>query len=214
MKKIGLLLLCCGVMCASAGCLSDKNEKDKTPVELPGKAEPYTVEDGVFDINAVRSNINIKGVHFDLPLPLSELGKDWKYELYDRKDYGLPEGSGYARLFYDGEEMATVSLENCYSGHEKKSVIYSVSISSSDCDIYGIVPMSSTVSDVERLLGKPDEENRIEIPYTHTYTYGVLNGEDKNGVIRAHCVVVDFDENDVADFVKITYSDISEAAMK
>ena len=214
MKKLCLLLLCCGVICSSVSCIGYENTKDRTPVELPDKVEPYTVEDGVFDINAVRSNINIKGVHFDLPLPLSELGKDWKYELYDRKDYDLPEGSGYARLFYKGDEMATVSLENCYSGHEKKSVIYSVSISSSDCDIYGIVPMSSTVSDVERLLGKPDDEQKMEIPFKHTYTYGVLNGEDKNGVIRAQCVVVDFDENDVADFVKITYSDISEAVMK
>ena len=198
-------------MCASAGCLSDKNAKDKTPVELPAKVEPYTVQDGVFDIDAVRSSINIKGEHFYFPMRLSELGTGWKYVLYDRKDYDLPEGSGYADLFYDGKEMATVSLENCYSGHEKKSVIYSISISSPDCDIYGIVPMSSTVSDVERLLGSPDDEQKMEIPFKHTYTYGVLSGEDQNGVIRAHCLVVDFDENDVADFVKITYSDISEA---
>ena len=214
MKKLCLLFLCCGVICSSVSCIGYKGKKDKTPVELPPKVEPYTVEDGVFDIDAVRSNINIKGEHFYFPMRLSELGKGWKYELYDRKDYDLPEGSGYARLFLNGTEMATVSLENCYTGRENESVIYSIAITSRDCDIYGIVPLSSAVSDVERLFGKPDDEQKMEIPFMHTYTYGVLSGEDQNGVIRGQCVVVDFDENDVADFVKITYSDISEAVQE
>ncbi|MBR5681949.1 MAG: hypothetical protein IKW96_01535 [Ruminococcus sp.] len=214
MKRIYLLLLCCAIMCASAGCLSDSESGDKTPVELPPKVEPYTVEDGVFDVDAVRSNINMKGMHFDLPLPLSDLDKGWKYELYDRNDYGLSEGSGYARLKYNGSEMAAVSLENCYTGKEKESVIYSISITRQDCDIYGIVPSESTAADVEKLLGKPDEEQTMEIPFKHTYTYGILKGEDQNDVVRGHYLIVDFDENGIVDFLKLTYSDISEAENK
>lgn len=214
MKRIYLLLLCCAIMAASAGCLGEREPKDKTPVELPPKVEPYTVEDGVFDIDAVRSNINMKGMHFDLPLPLSDLEKGWKYELYDRNDYGLKEGSGYARLTYNGTEMAAVSLENCYTGKEKKSVIYSISIDDQDCDIYGIVPLRSTVEDVEKLLGKPDEEQSMEIPFKHLYTYGILKGTDQNDVVRGHYLIVDFDENGVVDFLKLTYSDISEPGQK
>lgn len=214
MKKLCLALLCCGVMCSSVSCIGYKGKKDKTPVELPPKVEPYTVEDGVFDIDAVRSNINIKGVHFDIPLPLSELGSEWTYELYDRKDYDLKEGSGYARLFLNGTEMATVSLENCYSGRENESVIYSVAITSRDCSIYGIVPLQSTLADVEKALGKPTDESKMDIPFMHTYTYGILKGEDNNDIVRGHSIVVDFDDKEVVDFVKIVYSDISEEEQK
>ena len=210
MKRIYLLLLCCVIMGVSASCLSDGETKDKTTVELPPKVEPYTVEDGVFDVDAVRSNININNMHFELPLHLSELKNGWKYELYDRNDYGLKDGSGYAKLIYKDTEVADVSLENCYTGKEKNSVIYSISITSSECDIYGIVPSCSSVADVEKLLGKPDEEQKMEIPFKHIYTYGVLKGEDQNDVVRGHCLVVDFDENGVVDFLKFTYSDISE----
>ena len=215
MKRPALLLLCCTLMCTSVGCLKRGDiPKDATPVDMPPKVEPYTVEDGSFDVHAVRSNINIKGEHFDLPQPLSELGEGWTYELLDRKDYDLREGSGYAKLFFNGTEMATVSLENCYSGKEDKSVIYSISIQTSDCDIYGIVPLVSTAEDVEKLLGKPDDEQNMEVPFKHTYTYGVLNGTDHNGIVRGHSIVVDLDEKGVVDFLKITYSDITDAEMK
>ena len=209
MKRIYLFLLCCVVMGAFVSCLGESNSKNKTPVELPPKVEPYTVENGAFDVDAVRSNININNMHFDFPLLLSDLKKGWKYELYDRSDYGLKEGSGYANLIYNGTEVAAVSLENCYTGKEKESVIYSISISSSDCDIYGIVPFNSTIADVEKLLGMPDEMQTMATPYKHTYIYGDLKGVDQNKVIRGQYLVVDFDENGVVDFLKLTYSVIS-----
>ena len=48
----------------------------------------------------------------------------------------------------------------------------------------------------------------------HTYTYGILKGEDNNDIVRGHSIVVDFDDKEVVDFVKIVYSDISEEEQK
>ncbi len=214
MKRPLLLLLCCVLTGTAVSCLSDGSGKYKTPVEMPPKVEPYTVEEGTFDVNAVRSNINLKGMHFDLPQPLSDLDKGWSYELYDRKDYGLEEGSGCARLLYKGDEVATISLENCYTGKEGKSVIYSVSIRNSDCSIYGIIPLETKAEDVERLLGAPDEEQKTDDPFMHVYSYGIINGTDSNGVVRGQSIVVDLNEKGIVDFVKITYSDISGELMK
>ena len=209
MKKIYLLLLC-GVMFTAAGCLEKKEVSVEVPqIDVAPTLEPYTVADGVFDVDAVRSNITIKGQHFDLPVKLSSLGSEWEYRFYSRSEYGLKNGSGLATLYFRGVEMCTASLENCYKGAEKESVVYSISIKTSESDIYGIVPLVSTVSDVEKLLGKPDDEQTMEIPFMHSYTYGVLSGTDDQGVVRGHSVTVDFDQNGVVDFVSVTYSDMS-----
>lgn len=211
MKKIGIILLC-ALMCTSAGC-GKSSGRAKTPV-LPPKVEPFTVEEGVFDVDAVRSNININGQHFDLPQILSELEDGWSYKLYNRKDYDLEQGSGLAKLFYNGKEMGTASLENCYSGEEDKSIIYSVSVRNGESDIYGVVPGTSTIEDVEKLLGKPEEVDKMNEPYKLAYIYGNLNGSDEMGVVRGHSLVVDFDTEGVADFVSVTYSELTDTEQK
>lgn len=207
MKKLSLLLACV-LICALAGC-SKKDDISVPHIEIPPIAEPYTVEEGIFDVDAVRSNINIKGQHFDLPQYLKNLGKDWSFKFYDRKSYGLKEGSAMATLYYKGTDMGTVMLENCYSKNQKESVMYSITVKTSDSDIYGIVPLVSTVEDVERLIGKPDDEQKLEKPFTHTYRYGIMLGKDEQGILRSHSITVSFNEEDVVDLVSITYSDMS-----
>ena len=211
MKKLYILLLCVAMLTA-VGCLEKKEPipVNRPAVEVPPTVEPYTVEDGVFDVEAVRSNINIKGQHFNMPVKLSALGEGWEYRLYNRKEYGLKEGSGYAKLYYKGVEMGTASLENCYTGAEAESLIYSISVQSSDCDIYGIVPFVSTAADVERLLGKPDDEQYMQEPFMHCYNYGILNGADANGIERAHSLTVDLNPDGVVDYLSITYSQLEE----
>lgn len=202
------LLLACGLMCAAVGCSEKESSSPEIPFELPPIVEPYTVPEGTFDVDAVRSNINIKGQHFDLPQPIADLGENWEFRYYDRKDYGLKEGSGLATLYYGGTAMGTVSLENCYSGKEKNSVMYSISIKTSDSDIYGITPLVSTVDDVERLIGKPDSVDTNPKPYVNIYHYGINLGEDEKGILRGHNIAVSFDESGVVDLVSITYSHI------
>ena len=207
MKKIAFLITC-AVMCTSAGCLrSDK--PSVVHMEIPPIAEPYTVEAGVFDVDAVRSNIIIKGQHIDLPQYLVKLGDHWDFKFYNRKDYGLKEGNGIAAIYYMGTEMGTVSLENCYTGCEEESVIYSVSVKTADSSIYGITPLVSTVKDVEELIGKPDDEQKLDKPFTHTYRYGVMEGKDELGILRSHSVMISFNEDDIVDMVSITYSDMT-----
>ena len=212
MKRTALLLLACLLMCfTAAGCL----RKDKVVVshmDIPPIPEPYTVPAGTFDVDAVRSNIIIKGQHFDLPQYLTKLDKSWEFKFYDRKDYGLKEGNGMAKLFYMGTEMGTVSLENCYTGHEEESVMYSISVRTSDSSIYGITPLVSKLSEVEALIGRPESEDKVEKPFTHTYRYGIMLGKDEQGILRGHSITVSFNEEDVVDMISITYSDMSAAA--
>ena len=106
--------------------------------------------------------------------------------------------------------MGTVSLENCYTGREKDSVMYSIAIKTSDCDIYGITPQISTIADVEYLVGQPESVDKVEMPYTHVYHYGITLGEDAHGIARGHNIAVSFDEQGIVDFVSITYSDLTQ----
>ncbi len=208
MKKISLLLA--GVLlCTMVGCLEDSGRAD-IPFEVAPKVEPHTAEAGTFDVDAVRSMINIKGQHFDLPQPISDLGSGWDFKYYDRKEYALKEGNGLATLYYNGTEMGTVSLENCYSGKENNSVMYSIAVTTSDSDIYGIIPMVSTVGDVEQLIGKPDSVDSTEKPFVNIYHYGVNLGIDGQGIERGHSIAVSCDGSGIVGLVSITYSDLTQ----
>ena len=207
MKKLALLTAFV-LMCTMTGCLEDKNAP-KIPFEVAPTLEPYTAPAGTFDVDAVRSNIYLKGQHFDLPLKVYDLGKGWEYKLFDRKEYGLKNGNGLATIYYNGVEMGTVSLENCYQGKEEASVIYSIAIKTSDCSIYNITPMVSTIGDVEFLLGPPESVDKVERPYTNVYHYGINLGLDEKGIFRGHTIVISFDENGVVDYITINYSDLT-----
>ncbi|MDD7517014.1 hypothetical protein [Ruminococcus flavefaciens] len=208
MRKLSLLLAG-ALLCTMVGCLEGSGGAD-IPFEVAPKVEPHTAEAGTFDVDAVRSMINIKGQHFDLPLPVSEIADGWELKYYDRKDYGLKEGNGLATLYYNGAEMGTVSLENCYSGKENNSVMYSVAVTTSDSDIYDIIPMVSTIGDVEQLIGKPDSIDSTERPYVNIYHYGISLGIDGQGIERGHNIAVSFDESGIVDLVSITYSDLTQ----
>ncbi|MCR4795657.1 MULTISPECIES: hypothetical protein [Ruminococcus] len=209
MKRLPLLLLAGAMLFSLTACL-EPDKKHDIPFEVAPKVEPHTAPEGTFDVDAVRSMINIKGQHFDLPQLIDDLGKNWEFRYYDRKDYGLKEGSGLATLYYSGVEMGTVSLENCYTGREQDSVMYSIAIKTSDSDIYGITPMVSTIADVEHLIGQPDTVDLVEKPYVHIYHYGINLGEDAHGIVRGHNIAVSFDEQGIVDLVSITYSDLTQ----
>lgn len=213
MKRLPLLLLAGAMLFSLTGCL-EPDKKHDIPFEVAPKVEPHTAPAGTFDVDAVRSMITIKGQHLYLPQLIDELGDKWEFRYYDRKDYGLKEGSGLATLYYNGVEMGTVSLENCYTGREQDSVIYSVAIKTSDSDIYGITPMVSTIADVESLIGQPDTVDMVEMPYTHIYHYGINIGEDAQGILRGHTIAVSFNEQGIVDLVSITYSDLTQQSQE
>ena len=89
--------------------------------------------------------------------------------------------------------------------------MYSISVRTSDSSIYGITPLVSKLSEVEALIGKPESEDKVEKPFTHTYRYGIMLGKDEQGILRGHSIMVSFNEEDVVDMISITYSDMSAA---
>ena len=229
MKKAIILLLCASMLSA-AGCLEKKKPESKSkviyyddngnpvayppakngettvPVPTEPTTPPPTAPEGTFDVEVVRQNIYIKGQLVQLPKKLGEFPVGWTYTLYDRKEYGLEEGSGMAKMYYCGEEMGTVMLENCNDGREDESTAYSIATREADSNIYGITPHVSTVEDVKAHIGEPDEEEKIDKPFMHTFTYGLSEGEDENGILRANMLNISFDENGVVDFVSVYYS--------
>ena len=233
MKKAIILLLCASMLSAF-GCFEKKKPESKpnviyyddngnpiatappknsegettVPVTTEPTTPPPTAPEGTFDVEVVRQNIYIKDQLLQLPKKLGDFSVGWTYDLYDRKEYNLEEGSGMAKLFYCGEEMGTVMLENCYDGKEDESTAYSISTREADSNIYGITPRVSTVEDVKEHIGEPDEEKNIEKPFQHSFTYGISQGEDENGILRANMLIVSFDENGVVDLVSVYYSKV------
>ena len=225
MKK-AIIFLLCAAMLGTVSCMEKKkpeskskviyyddngnpiDPKNSTPVPTEPTTSPPTAPEGTFDVEVVRQNIYIKGQLVQLPKKLADFPIGWTYEFYDRKDYSLEEGSGMAKMFYCGEEMGTVMLENCYDGKEDESVAYSIATREADSNIYGITPHVSTIEDVKNHIGEPDEEENTERPFMHTFTYGISQGEDENGVLRANMLNVSFDEDGVVDFVSVYYSKV------
>ncbi|WP_303788659.1 hypothetical protein [Ruminococcus flavefaciens] len=229
MKKAIILLLCASML-GTVGCLEKKKPESKPktiyydengnpianppakdgetqpPVPTEPTTPPPTAPEGIFDVDVVRQNIYIKGQLIDLPKKLGEFPAGWTYTLYDRKEYNLKEGSGLAKMYYCGEEMGTVMLEDCYDGKEAESTAYSISTHEENSNIYGITPHVSTVDDVKAHIGEPDEEFNNERPFEHSFRYGISEGEDEKGVLRANMLSVSFDEDGVVDLVSVYYS--------
>ena len=109
-----------------------------TAIELVLGACTYKVVLRIIDfiisiaVDIVRQNIYIKGQLVQIPVKLGEFPVGWTYILYDKQKYGLEEGRGMAKMYYCGEEMGTVMLDNCYDGKEDESTVYSISTSESD----------------------------------------------------------------------------------
>lgn len=230
MKKLTALLLCLPLL-GTAGCLEKKmpESKPKTiyyddngnpvasapqkttdaegetlpPVPTEPTTPPPTAAEGTFDVDVVRQNIYIKGQLVQLPKKLGDFPTGWTYTLYDRKEYDLKEGSGMAKMYYCGEEMGTIMLEECYDGREEESIAYSISSREADSNIYGITPTVSTIEDVKAHIGEPDEEKYTEMPYVHTFRYGMSEGTDEYGILRADMLSVSFDKNGVVDLVTV-----------
>lgn len=229
MKK-AIILLICASMLGAVGCMEKKmpESKPKTiyydengnplpappakedatviPVQTEPTTPPPTAPEGTFDVDIVRQNIYIKGQLVQIPVKLGKFPAGWTYTLYDRQKYSLEEGRGMAKMYYCGEEMCTVLLEECYDGKEDESTVYSISTSESDSNIYGITPGVSTIEDVKAHVGEPDEIDTMDKPFKNMFTYGISEGTDENGVLRANMLDVSFDENGVAELVSVYYS--------
>ncbi len=196
-KKAITLLLAGAMLCGLAGC-------DRSTV--PESSEVSYSETG-FDIERVRKNIVIKGQTIEIPVKLKDIPKGWSYKLYDEKDVYLKDDQFLATMFYNEEEMYIAALENYHKGKPKESIIYNLTIDTSDCSIDGFVPLESTKQKLVERYGEP-VPNAGSNNY---YYYGIVNGENKiGGRLNDHSVGFRFDENGTITEISITYADLTK----
>lgn len=166
-------------------------------------------EEETFDIEVVRTNIVIGGQHFEVPIKLSELGKNWSYECYDAEKYYLNPGAGLAQLFYDGEKIIDVGLENYYSDKEEEAIVYNLSVDSFKDSIDDLFLGKTTKQNVLEKYGQPNGTLKRSDNSGEVYYYGTPYNDNKAGsVLKNRCLTVSFNEEDIIKSISITYADI------
>ena len=132
-------------------CSCGKNKNTESEQSIVSSA---VMEEGTFDIEAIRTNINIKGQEFTVPQKLSELEEGLKYEFVDEEfDDGL-----YMVEIFDENGLILKSIATNAHKKSKKAFLYNVSVEDSDSDVAGIVPLVSTKEDVLKQFGVPDDK--------------------------------------------------------
>lgn len=204
-KRAVALMLAASMLCGIAGCT-------KEPSDSPADISDASIElsndnDEIgFDIDRVRKNIIIKGQTIEIPVKLGEIPEGWSYKLYDEKDVYLRENQFLATMYYNGNEMYIVALENFFPDKPKESIIYNLTIYESDCSIDGLMPQLSTKQDVIDKYGEP----LSGVGNEHYYYYGIVNGENKTGGrLNDHSIGVRFTEDNLIKSISITYADLS-----
>lgn len=122
--------------------VSESTESDtKSKAEAQSKISES--EEGTFDIEYVRKQINIKGQAFEIPVALKDLKDGWTWKEHENSHYSA-DGSGLAYIYYNGEEMFVAALENYFDGAKDDGIIYNTTIETDDCSIDSLIPFKST----------------------------------------------------------------------
>lgn len=205
-QRLVALMLAASLFCGIAGCSKEQAEypaeSNDTSVDLSNGND----ETG-FDIDRVRKSIIIKGQTIEIPMKLKDLPKGWTYKLYDEKDVFLKDDQFLATMFYNDEEMYVAALENYKKNKPKESIIYNLTIYSSDCSIDGLTPQLSTRQDLVDKYGQP----LPDVSDNGYYYYGIVNGENKiGGRLNDHCIGVRFTEDALIKSISITYADLDK----
>lgn len=205
-QRLVALMLAASLFCGIAGCSKEQAEypaeSNDTSVDLSNGND----ETG-FDIDRVRKSIIIKGQTIEIPMRLKDLPKGWTYKLYDEKDVFLKDDQFLATMFYNDEEMYVAALENYKKNKPKESIIYNLTIYSSDCSIDGLTPQLSTRQDLVDKYGQP----LPDVSDNGYYYYGIVNGENKiGGRLNDHSIGVRFTEDDLIKSISITYADLGK----
>ncbi len=180
---------------------TDSNEQRKAEVQ----SEISEPEQGKFDIEYVRKQINIKGQPFEIPMALKDLKDGWTWKEHENSHYSA-DGSGLAYIYYNGKEMFVAGLENYFDGAKDNGIIYNLTIETDDCSIDSLIPFKSTKQDVIDRYGKP-----VEIKGHGSYCYGTANNDDKfAGRINEQRIDISFDENETIRKISLTYADLTK----
>ncbi len=195
--QMKLLLLLAVLAVGVAGC-GTKEEKEKISAQYEN-----TEYDGPFDIEEVRKNVLIKGQPFEIPIKLGDLPKGWTYEEHEYSK-NLDPGHGIVTLFYDGEKMVDVALEEYNPKKPKKAIIYNFTIHTEDCSIDGFIPLISTKDEVVEKYGEP--YTRLGGDY-----YGIVNDSKTfGGRINDRSIAFQYNEDGTIKNISLTYADLTK----
>lgn len=184
--------------------VSESTESDtKSKAEAQSKISES--EEGTFDIEYVRKQINIKGQAFEIPVALKDLKDGWTWKEHENTKY-CDEGHGLAYIYYNGEEMFVAGLENYYKKAESDGIIYNLTVETDDCSIDGLFPAKSTKQDVVDKYGEPVKINKYG-----SYYYGTVNDSDNiGGIINEQRICVEINDDDTIKSISITYADLTK----
>ena len=198
--KVLAILLCSALsVCAFSGCEDAKAEPEESSIST------VALEEGVFDIDAVRNNISIKGHKFIVPQKLSQLESGLKYKFVGEEfDDGL-----YETEISDDEGLILRTIVRNAHDKDKNAELYNISVGDSDSDIAGIIPLVSTEDDVLKQFGKPDHSEEVETDTeTKLYRYGEFT--DKNSYSHiGNLMTVSFNNSGIVQQIVVSYSELS-----
>ena len=196
-KKILTLLLCSALsVCAFSGCGDDKAEPEESSIST------VALEEGKFDIDAVRNNISIKGHKFIVPQKLSQLDSGLKYKFVGEEfDDGL-----YEVEISDENDVILCSIaENAHNKSDKAS-LYNIALNDSDSNVLDITPQVSNKEDVVKLFGEPDATKETDIMDSKIVSFIYGFREETSGYrTKGKFMNISFNEDNIVSSVVINY---------
>ena len=184
----------------------DTDSTGQTETSMSDNNDSQSHSESRFDIETVRKNIVIKGQTIEIPVALGDLPDGWSYQLYDEKDVYLADDLFLATMYYNDEETYIATLENYDPKKVEESIIFNLTIETSDCSVDGFIPLVSKKQELVEKYGEP-----IQITSIGSYYYGLVNGEKKmGGRLNNHCINVKFTEMDTIKEISITYADLTK----
>ena len=208
-RKIALFLSVMVVLFGLSACSSAGDSVDTSDTTTTQNV-PQSSGVGSFDIETVRKSFIIKGVPFELPKRVGDLGKEWTYEKYEPSPY--VDGSGAATFFYNGDEMFFAGVSDFENGDEKNGIIYDIALETSDCSIGGIIPDVTTKNEVTAKYGEPNKQNYYDDRDMYRYIYGVQ--DDHHEFFKMEhsqmFTVMFYADNDIVQGVRIVYTDLQD----
>ena len=194
------MLLCSALsVCALTACGSTETGNEGS------SSTAVVLEEGKFDLDAVRNSVNIKGYKFTIPQTLAQLDDGLKYEFVDEEfDDGLYEVNISDK---NGVILRTI-VRNAHK-KSKKAELYNISVDSSDSNVAGIVPHTSTKDDVLRQFGEPDNIKKSDSDNSdEIYRYGEFGYTEKYDFQHpGNFITISFDQSGIAQTIVVSYSE-------
>ena len=161
---------------------------------------------GTFDFDEALKNISLFGKDISLPCTFGELGGNYTLGTsysFILDDDGVLKGDTLFLLYYKGEQIGDIILDDCMPDDEKsekKIAVLHVSRRRVDnIDIPGIytkgIGFDSTRNDIKDTFGVPSEENEMRLDY---------NGASENQFIRFK---FSGKNKDTPDYIEIMIND-------